>query len=113
MGIEPETPMSTTMRLCAAILALAAAPLAATPAAAQGPGYEEQFGAFEGELAPGYTPPGDIVFEEEREALLPFGERLDVEGDSFDRPLNEIAGQRRRYEPGLLDGLIGRALGVD
>lgn len=92
----------------AAVVVFAAA--LAGSAAAQSPGEAEQ---FSGELAPGYVPPGDVVFEEERDALLPFGETLESDLDDFDRPLNEIAGQRRRYDPGLIGGFLRRLRGAD
>lgn len=77
-------------------------------------GAAAQSGGFE--PAPGYTEPGVFGDEEERERVHPFGTLEEFGYTIENQPLNEIAGQRRRSERGVVgdalnafkNGLLGR-----
>lgn len=95
-------------RATPAAVALAAA-LAGATAHAQPA--SDPFKGFEGELAPGFQGPGDETLPPERLALQPFGVNpagayLDTNTDA---PINEFAGQRQKYDPGIIGGLLGAA----
>ncbi len=87
----------------------AAAALASGAAIAQPA--SDPFAGFEGELAPGFQGPGERTIVIERDKLQPFGEQPngDYLDSDTDTPINEFAGQTRKYDPGLIGGLLGAA----
>lgn len=71
----------------------------------------DPFAGFDGELAPGYQPPGEETLVPVRDSLQPLGtlpnsDYLDTNNDT---PINEFAGQTRKYDPGLIGGFLGAA----
>lgn len=90
-------------------LAVAGGLLAGGVAAAQPAA--DPFAGFENELAPGFQGPGDETIVPIRDRLQPFGTRPngDYLDTHTDTPINEFAGQTRKYDPGLIGGLLGAA----
>lgn len=102
------------MKTFGCVLVLAVASYAATSAAwaqtAAEPTFEIEAPASgaEVELAPGYQRPDRAITEPEREAIRPFGDVLE-DRDTPYAPINEFAGQRRQYDPGLIGIVLGNA----
>lgn len=71
----------------------------------------DPFAGFEDELAPGFQGPGDETIVPVRDRLRPFGEEPggDYLDSNTDAPINEFAGQTRKYDPGLIGGFLGAA----
>lgn len=60
------------------------------------------------DLPPGYDGGYSAYPERERETYGPFGSNIQENRGTEFAPLNEFAGQTRRYEPGLLGEALGR-----
>lgn len=88
-----------------------AAFVAASPAPSAAQSGIEGLAGFESGLAPGFESPEFETEPRIREPLQPFG--VEPDGDFLDTdtntPINEFAGQTRRYDPGLIGGLLGSA----
>lgn len=63
---------------------------------------------FEADAPPGVDGPFSPFPEREIEIVRPFGDDVTDSRDSQFAPLNEFAGQTRRYEPGLIGEALGR-----
>lgn len=75
------------------------------------PTEEEQPSAAPGyETAPGYNRPDRATSPSSRDAITVFEEPpQSTEPASLDRPINEFAGQRQRYDRGIVGDILGTA----